>query len=129
MDFESACKAVTAHIAHSEREVCHQIEYISVQGQRKALEKVLLEEDIEKLHSSSSEYPNLDGEFQVRQMFEKAMGKRKSMELPYERKLFDFLIKESFENTRHKDTKKNLVNSFLVKQSSGDFYNENFLKK
>ena len=128
MDFVTAHKAVTARIAQSERDVGHQIEYIAVQGQKNALEKVRAEEDIEKLHSSSSTYPNLDGEFQVRQMFEKAMGKREKIEPSYERKLLASLITESVTKPDHKTIKKNLVTAFLIENAAGDFYNENFLK-
>jgi hypothetical protein len=128
MDFVTAHKAVTARIAQAERDVGHQMEYIAVQGQKNALEKIRVEEDIEKLHSSSSDYPNLDGEFQVRQMFEKAMGKREKIEPSYERKLLASLIGESLVKPGHGPIKKALVNSFLAENAAGDFYNENFLK-
>jgi hypothetical protein len=129
MDFESAHKAVTVRVAQAGRDVCHQIEHIAVQGQRNALEKVKTKEDIEKLHSSSSTYPNLDGEFQVRQMFEKAMGKREKIEPSYERKLLASLIEESLTKPGNNDITKNLVTAFLVENAAGDFYNENFLRK
>lgn len=129
MDFESAYKAVTARIAQADRDVCHQMEAITVQGQKGALNKVKCEEDIEKLNNSPSQYPNLDGEYQVRQMFEKAMGKREKIEPSYERKLLASLIKESLMEPGHVEIKKTLVNAFLAEQASGDFYNENFLKK
>ena len=129
MDFESAHKAVTVRVAQAERDICHQIEYIAVQGQRNALEKVKTKEDIEKLHSSSSTYPNLDGEFQVRQMFEKAMGKREKIEPSYERKLLASLIEESLTKPGNNESNKNIFTAFLVENAAGDFYNENFLRK
>jgi len=128
MDFVTAHKAVTARIAQAERDVNHQMEYISVQGQINALKKVHTEEDIEKLHNSSSGYPNLDGEFQVRQMFEMAMGKREKIEPSAERKLLASLIEDSLTKPGHGLIKKALVNAFLAENAAGDFYNENFLK-
>ncbi len=132
MDFDIAYKFISNQLKVEENDVCHQIEYIAVKGKLEAFNKVKTIDDISKLCNQKElcNFPNLNGEYQVRQMFEKAMGIKLSAprELSYEKKLVQTLITDYITNPEIESLTKSLSVS-VMENTFVDFDNENFLSK
>jgi hypothetical protein len=136
MEFISAYKVVSEQLDHERKNICHQIEAIALQGKLDALKKVKYEEDIVKLNQNKDlcVYPNLNGEFQVRQMFENVMGKSKySFEPSYEKKLVQKLITDFLDDPEilkaTKAMQQTTLSTAIMENTFVDFDNENFLHK
>ena len=136
MDFITVYKVISKQLENESKNVSHQIEYIASQGKLEALKKVSCEEDIVKLNQNKDlcMYPNLNGEFQVRQMFENLMGKSKSsFEPSYEKKLVQKLITDFLDNPEILEASKSLnqltLSTAVIDNTFLDFNNENFLHK
>jgi hypothetical protein len=124
MDFETAYKAVSKSILDAFKKVDHQIEMVAVTGMQEAFKKVKTLEDILTLHNESSNSPKLDGEYIVRQKFEKCMGKIDMVDVSYSEKLrFASLVEMS------QSLEKSDLSTTLAANASVDFYNENYLRK
>lgn len=132
MDFDTAYKFISNQLKVEENDVCHQIEYIAVKGKLEAFNKVKTIDDIGKLCNQKElcNFPNFNGEFQVRQMFEKAMGIKLSAfrELSYEKKLVQTLITDYITNPEIESLTKSLSVA-VMENTFVDFDNENFLTK
>jgi hypothetical protein len=124
MDFESAYKAVSKSIQDAYSNSHHMMEIIAVRGMQEAFNKVKTFEDVLTLHNESSNYPNLDGEYMVRQKFEKCMGKIEKIETSYSTKLWISSVKEMTTSIAKPD-----LSTTLAANASYDFYNENYLSK
>jgi hypothetical protein len=123
MDFESAYKAVAKSIQDAYDTVSHQIEMVAVSGMQEAFKKVKTMEDILTLHNESSDSPKLDGEYIVRQKFEKYMGKIDTVDVSYSAKLRISSLNEMAQSLVKPDLSTTLaVNAFI------DFCNENYLR-
>ena len=124
MDFESAYKAVAKSIQDTAHNVSHQIEMVAVTGMQEAFKKVKTMEDILTLHNESSDSPKLDGEYIVRQKFEKYMGKIDVVDVSYSTKLWISSMKEMTQSLVKPD-----LSTTLAENAFTDFYNENYLSK
>lgn len=122
MDFETAYKVVSKNIQDAFDNANHQIEIVAVQGMQKAFNKVKSVEDILALHNESSNIPSLDGEYMVRQKFEKCMGKIEKTDISYTTKLWISSMKEIAASVVNPD-----LSTTLAINASVDFCNENYL--
>lgn len=136
MEFISAYKIVSEQLDHEKKHIYHQIEAIALQGKLEALKKIKSEEDIAKLNQNKDlcMYPNFNGEFQIRQMFEKVMGKSKySFEPSYEKKLVQTLITDFLDDPEilkaTKAMQQATLSTAIMENTFVDFNNENFLRK
>jgi hypothetical protein len=123
MDFNTAYKAVAKSIQDAYDNVSHQIEMIAVNGMQEAFKKVKTMEDILTLHNESSDSPKLDGEYIVRQKFEKYMGKIDTVDVSYSTKLRISSMKEMVQSLEKPD-----LSTTLAANAFTDFCNENYLR-
>jgi hypothetical protein len=123
MDFDTAYKAVSKSIEDAYKNVSHQIEMVAVTGMQEAFKKVKTVEDIFTLHNESSNSPTLDGEYIVRQKFEKCMGKIETVDVSYSTKLRISSLHEMAQSLKPD------LSTALAANASTDFCNENYLSK
>jgi hypothetical protein len=125
MDFDRAYKEVENYIRVAYKNADHQIEIVAIRGMQQAFNKVKCIEDIQSLHNEPSNFPNLDGEYIVRQHFEKYMGIIAKPDVSYANKLRISSLLEMAKEVRMKPD----LSTTLASNASCDFYNENYLSK
>ena len=132
MDFDTAYKFISNQLKAEENDVCHQIEYIAVKGKLEALGKIKNINDVSKLCNQKElcHFPNFNGEYQLRQMFEKALGVKLLVpqQPSYEKKLVQSLITDYITNPEIESLTKSLSVA-VIENTFVDFDNENFLTK
>ena len=136
MDFISTYRIVSKQLKQEYDNVSHQIDSIAVQGKLEALKKIEYFEDISKLNNKKElcNLPGLNGEYQVRQMFEKGMGiKTVNYEPSYEVKIIQKLITDFLEDKKLTEASTSLskmsLSTAVIENTFVDFNNENFLHK
>lgn len=139
MDFDSAYKFISNQLEIEDNDACNQIEFITIQGKKEAFSKIKCFEDINTLNNNKDlcSNPGLNGEYQVRKMFEKAMNIQVKIEPSYEKKLVqtlltDYITKNQFPEkyiNLSNDLQKMTLSTAIMENTFVDFNNENFLSK